>query len=232
MKTKKRILVFISLLLILTTVFVLWLSVDSKISAIEYMKFDKSERKSHAEERYNVFEKNPEDYTDVLITTEHRTINYIFEKLPEDCEIISVYHCFSYSGRVMTGAYLDCKSKGKNEIQSAYYDEIHQLVVGAIHNTKKRLREINEQILEDYSGELPTSVIERSNDEEELIIDLETKLKYYEAQLNDLEQNNLQIYGVRIVMKNSDIEKLTCDPDVKLIEIMDFDNNDIITPLY
>jgi len=232
MKREKRFIVFASFLLILTTAFVLWLSVDSKISAMEYMKLNATERKSYAEERYNVFEKNPKDYNDVLITTKHKRINYIFDKLPEDCEIISVYHCFTYNGRTMTGAYFDCKSKGKNEIQSAYYDEIHQLVLGAIDNNKKRLREINGQFLEDYSDDLPISVVERSNDEEELLRDLESKLKYYEAQLNDLEENNLQIYGLRIVAKNIDLEKLTHDPDVKIIEIMNFDNNDIVTPLY
>ena len=232
MKTKKRIVVLISLILILLTVFVLWVRFDSKISALEYMELDATTRRSYAEKRYNVFEKNLDNYSDVLITTEHKRISCILEKLPEDCKIIRVFHCFSCNGRVMTGGYLDCKSKGKNEIQSSYYDEIHQLLVGAIDNTKKRLREIDGQILEDYSGELPTSDVERSNDEEELLIDLESKLKYYEAQLNDLEENNLQIYGIRIVMKNSDIEKLTHDPDVKLIEIMDFDNNDIVTPLY
>ena len=80
MKVEKRIIVLTSLLLVLTTAFVLWLSVDSKVSAMEYIQFSSTERKSYAEERYNVFEKNPEDYNDVLITTEHKRINYIFDK--------------------------------------------------------------------------------------------------------------------------------------------------------
>ena len=66
---------------------------------------------------------------------------------------------------------------------------------------------------------------------DEAIASAKNNLDQFKQQKETMDNGKFYIYGLRLVMTGSEIEKLQQAKNVTLVEILDFDNNDIITPL-
>lgn len=46
-----------------------------------------------------------------------------------------------------------------------------------------------------------------------------------------MENGDFFIYGIRLVMTGAEVEELLSSDIVALVEVLDFDNNDLVTPI-
>lgn len=233
----RRIITKLSLLivciLVLTTIIIN--NITTPISAIEYIKNTALQRKEIAESKYNEFKKNENQSTEVLISLSNIELNNLKDILPIDCEIVSIFHFYRYGDMIVSGSYIDCKGKSMTQIQSAYYYEIYNLVDGNLNHLKHELNSYYDQYMLDYSiaeADFNFDIVKENHEKEISIEELTRKIEFYSEQLESIKSGEFSIYGIRIIAKNSDILNIINNKHVSIIEKLEFDNNNIITPIF
>ena len=200
----------------------------SKASAAEYMAQTASERITSASSAYAYFTANPNQTTEVLVSLDSLESANLASLLPSDCEIVSLFHEFTYGGTSVYGGYRNCAQKTLPQIQRTYFDEIYGLVEATIVDLEKRISDYNEQLLLDYGG--AASIDSVANQDVEMF-ELKEKLDFYKAQKQSMDSNSFILTGIRIIAENNSLVEMLSSSEIIAIEILNFDNNDLITPI-
>ena len=253
MKKKSTILIAtiviaITLAVALTTI--LW---PVEASATGYMKRSITDRISYEQSRYSEFAANPKKEYEVLISFKEVPYTRIATLLAEEDHIISAFHCFYAEGNRAYGGYTECENKRGDEVIHDYYASVYNLVVGQIENYDNLIFELKKSYqVPDFSlntqhkdeGEkffgkkIDTSQITIEEPIKDADVTLEDELieaeqSYFQfvAQKKAMDNGDFHVYGIRIVMTGEAIEEMLAYDLVELIEILDFDNNNVISPL-
>lgn len=228
-------------------------------NALEYMKNSPEQRIQMANERIENIKNTPNQKSEVMISLMKGTLfKDVANLLPKDCKIISEFHSFTSSVKTVYGGYYDCTNKSIEDIQTDYYKEIHALVVNGIKEQKKILDEIESRL--NINQEYPKlSNIQKNNvsfDEDAIAKEIKPEtiavpentlpnydevlmeykaakeqLTHLQEQKEDMEAGKFFITGIRVKAKNSDLYALAKSGKVLAVEILNYDNNNIITPI-
>ena len=230
-------------------------------SAAEYMQLSKESRMEYAQERYAEFAANPDKKYEILISFNEVPYTEIATLLSGQSNIISAFHCFEANGECAMGGYTECEGKLAEQVIEDYYASIYNLVVGQIESYDDYVRELKKSFgadtdfsadidanksedadankLEGANGKVvDTSPIEVSEESkkptttlEDALKDAEHSLAQFLLQKEAMDNGNFHIYGIRIVMTGAEIDALLSSNTVALVEILNFDNNSLITPI-
>lgn len=230
-------------------------------SAAEYMQLSKESRVAYAQERYALFTSNPDKKYEIMISFNEVPYTEIAALISDQSTVISAFHCFEANGQCAVGGYTECEGKTAERVISDYYTSIYNLVVGQIESYDDYVRELKKSFgvdsdfsasegansskdtgankLEGTNGKVvDTSPIEingknkKSNTTlEDVLKDAELSLSQFVLQKEAMDKGNFHIYGMRVVMTGSEIDALLSSNTVALVEILNFDNNSLITPI-
>jgi len=223
------------------------------VSAAEYVRFDKETRVKFAQERYCEFSSNPEKKYEVLVSFKNVPYKEISSLMAGEDNIISAFHCFEANGECAVGGYTECEGKNAERVVEDYYASIYNLISGQIESYDGFVAGLRKSfgfddgfaeekqaydLPDTFGKEIDTSpiIIEDSQKEpdmtiEEALQDASHSLAQFVLQKEAMDNGDFYIYGMRLVMTGSEIEKLLSNDIVTLVEILDFDNNSIITPI-
>ncbi len=227
-------------------------------SAAEHMQLSKESRVEYAQERYSQFAANPDKAYEILISFNEVPYLEIAELLSGQSNIIAAFHCFEADGKCAVGGYNECEGKTAEKVIKDYFASIYNLVVGQIEGyddyvaALKKSFGVDDDFVADtnktndtYENDVgtsgkavDTSSIKISGDSKEEHTTLETALQDAERSLSQfvmqkesMENGNFYIYGIRISMTGAEIDALLSSKSVALVEILNFDNNNLITPI-
>jgi len=237
MKTKSRILLTVSFVAVIAIVVVMIClnAFAVPASATEYMKKTAVQRLEHAENRYAELRANPEGKTEVLISFKDVSLSELHALLPQNCDVSVVYHYYTNGTKTVTGAYLRGQGKSIKEIQAAYYSEIHNMLVSNIEACEEEIQNYYKLYMLDHSlteAQFNTMKIDPAwTNENETISELEERIEFQKEHLRQLKQGNFDLRGIRITASNADIVKMLESNNVLMVEILDFDNNNIVVPV-
>ncbi len=254
MKSRK-----VTLTIIITLIVIIIIGIAASIvsqrpaSAMEYMQLGRDERIKYAQERYSEFTKKEGQEFEVLVSFKYIPSDDICKLLSTQDNIISAFHCFDLNGECAIGSYTQCKGKDINKVVDDYYSSVYMLVDGQIDsyadyveslksshniNTDFEADERLNEVADTYGKLIDTSPIEVNDEQKKPDMTLEDELRDAEHLLNQfilqkesMENGCFYIYGIRLVMSGADVKALLSNDAVLLIEILDFDNNDLITPI-
>lgn len=199
------------------------------------MKNTAAQRQEYAENRYAELRANPEGKTEVLISFKDVNLSEIHTLLPQNCDVSVVYHYYTDGTKTVTGAYLKGRGKNIKEIQVAYYSEIHDMLVSNIEACEEEIQNYYNLYMLDYSLTEAEFNALRADPEwtsdNETISELEARLEFHKEHLNQVKQGNFDLRGIRITASNADIVKMLDSSKVLMVEILDFDDNDIVVPV-
>lgn len=251
-KKKQSLFVIVSILLVAAIACAVTLR-PLKTSAAEYMQLSKENRMKYAQDRYEEFAKNPDEEYEVLISFNNVSYKEIAEILSGQDNILSAFHCFEANGECAVGGYTECEGKNAETVIEDYYSSVYNLVVGHIESYDDFVDELkksyevdtnfvsSEKIVDSeevYGKENDTSpiVIDGEGKEpdmslEDALRDAEHSLAQFVLQKEAMDQGDFYIYGIRLVMTGAEIEELLSSDIVVLVEILDFDNNNLLTPI-
>ena len=222
-------------------------------SAAEYMQLSKENRKEYAQERYAEFAANPDKKYEILISFNEVPYTEIATLLSGQSNIISAFHSFEANGECAMGGYTECEGKLAEQVIEDYYASIYNLVVGQIESYDDFIEELRKayevdtdfvadeganELDDTYGKEVDTSPVEVSGEGKEPCMTLEDELLEAEYSLTQfilqkeaMENGDFFIYGIRLVMTGAEVEELLSSDIVALVEVLDFDNNDLVTPI-
>ena len=191
------------------------------------MQLSKENRFEYAQKRYEEFTNNPDTEFEVLISFKIARHTDIIALLSDQDNIISVFHCFRYRfGENAGDGYTECEGKDAKQVFENYYDNIYSSVVGQVEFYDEYIESLKESFGYDEEGNTePNIALETA------LNDAEKALAQYIMQKEAMELEGFHIYGVRLVMTGAEISELITSDAVALVEILDFDNNDLITPI-
>lgn len=183
-----------------------------KASAEEYMRLDVDTRIELAESKYSEFAKNPYRKYEVMISFRDIPYMEIPVLLAEQNSIISAFHYYEYEGERVYGGYTDCEGKSVERVISHYYDSVYAMISGNIEN---------------YN---PPKGIEGA-ELDEFLQSSEDNLRMLISQREAMDRGEFLVYGMRIVMSGRDIADILDSEYVLAVEILNFDNNNVIVPI-
>ncbi|MBR3845868.1 MAG: hypothetical protein IKM40_04790 [Clostridia bacterium] len=252
LKRKELLLIFIILVAIVAVVVGCTIHLPIA-SAAEYMKLSKASRIEYAKESYSEFSSNPDKEYEILISFNKANYKEIADLLSGQDNIISAFHCFEANGECAVGGYVECKGKTAEKVIEDYFSSIYNLVVGQIETYDdfvaelKKSYEVENGSISDnstndsydtYGKEVDTSPIEITGEGKEPCMTLEDELRDAEHSLEQfllqkeaMDNGDFYIYGIRLLMTGAEIEKILSDENVLLVEILNFDNNNLIVPI-
>jgi len=251
--------IFPLVLVLIIAVSIVFSFPKSKANALEYMKNSPEQRIQMSNERIENLKNAPNKKSEVMISLMKGTLfKDVANILPKDCEIISEFHSFTSSVKTVYGGYFDCTNKSIEDIQNDYYKEIYALVDNGIKEQETILNEI-ESRLSIIQENQESSNIQNNNvsyDEDaiakgikpetievpentqtnldEILMEYKAakeQLTHLQEQKENMEKGKFFITGIRVKAKNSDLYTLAKSGKVLAVEILDFDNNNIITPI-
>ncbi len=222
-------------------------------SAAEYMQLSKESRMEYAQDRYTEFAANPDKEYEILISFNEVPYKEIAALLSGQSNIIAAFHCFEANGECAIGGYTECEGKVAEKVIEDYYSSIYNLVVGQIESYDnfveelKKSYEVDTDFVADeganepddtYGKKIDTFPVEVNGKSKEPCMTLEDELRDAEHSLTQfvlqkeaMDNGDFYIYGIRLVMTGAEIEELLSSDNVALVEILDFDNNNLITPI-
>lgn len=223
-------------LIIIIIISIAFIFRNSRASTLEYMKNSPEQRILMANERIENIRNTPDKKSEAMISLMKETLyNDVAALLPENCEIISEFHSYTSSVKTVYGGYYDCANKSIEDIQTDYYDQIYGLVVNGIGEQEKMLDEIESRLVAVGIDPETEAVPENTpHDYDELLKEYKVAkehLIHLQEQKQDMEAGRFYITGIRVKAKNSDLYALAKSGKVLAVEILNFDNNDIITPV-
>lgn len=252
LKKKTPLFIIVSVVIIVAAVLVGTLR-PATASAAEYMQLSKESRMEYAQERYAEFAANPDKEYEILISFNEVPYKEIAALLSEQSNIISAFHCFEANGECAIGGYIDCEGKIAEEVIEDYYASVYNLVIGQIESYDDFIEELRKayevdtdfvadeganELDDTYGKEVDTSPVEVSGEGKEPCMTLEDELLEAEYSLTQfilqkeaMENGDFFIYGIRLVMTGAEVEELLSSDIVALVEVLDFDNNDLVTPI-
>lgn len=257
LKKKAPLFIFVSVVVIVAAVLA---GTFRPITASEYMQLSKESRVEYAQERYSQFAENPDKKYEILISFKEVPYAEIATLLSGQSNIISAFHCFEAGGECAVGGYTECEGKTAEQVIKDYYASIYNLVVGQIESYDDYVAALKESFGVDtdfvasgdankpndtFGRDVDTSgkdvdtssiKISRENKEENTTLetalqDAEHSLSQFVLQREAMDNGNFYIYGIRIVMSGAEIDALLSNKSVALVEILSFDNNNLITPI-
>ncbi len=234
-KNKKIIVSTITMItVIILIITVLSVNFAAPASAVEYMKNSAQQRLSIAELRYSDLSNNPSEKSEVLISLSNTTLDTVDALLPNGCEIIRVYHFFSDGNKTVTGAYNSCRNKNISDIQKSYFTEIYNMLLSNIEALEEEKQAMYNQYMLDFSISPNEFDPEDMNKDwvyqGESISEIAARIAFNTEHLERMESVGLDLRGIRIKATNADLLDMLENENVKMIEILDYDNNDIIVP--
>lgn len=252
LKRKELLLIFIILVAIVAVA--LGCTIHLPIaSAAEYMKLSKENRMECAKEHYSEFSANPNKEYEILISFNKTNYKEIAELLSGQDNIISAFHCFETEDDCAVGGYVDCKGKTAEKVIDDYFSSIYNLVVGQIESYDdliaelKKLYEVDNSFATGVSVSIPDETYGKKVDTSSIKItgkgkepcmtledelrDAEHSLKQFLLQKEAMDNGDFYIYGIRLIATGAEIEKLLSDNNVSLVEILNFDNNNLLVPI-
>ena len=170
-------------------------------SASEYMEMSDDARVMYAQKQYKTILANSQSQ-EILVTFNEATVKEILQILPSDTQTVSVFHYFHADGETVNGAYTNCANKTVEQILKDYFNVIYNMVVGQLESY-------------DASGKDTDSQNYRM------------LLRQKEA----MENGQFCISGIRIVATAEQVKTILNNEKVFLVEALNFDNNNIISPL-
>lgn len=226
LKKKIPLFIFVSVIAILSITLVSTLRPIS-VSAAEYMRLSKESRVECAQNRYAVFAANPNKKYEVLISFVEVPYTEIATLLYGQSKVISAFHCFEANGECAIGSYTECEGKAAEQVIEDYYANIHNLVVGQIESYDDYVEALKKSYGVDTNEESNEPIIALEN----ALRDAELSLAQFVLQKEAMDNGDFYIYGIRLVMTGAEIEELLSSNIVVLVEILDFDNNNLLTPI-
>lgn len=222
-------------------------------SAAEYMQLSKESRMEYAQDRYTEFAANPDKEYEILISFNEVPYKEIAALLSGQSNIIAAFHCFEANGECVMGGYTECEGKTAEQVIADYYANIYNLVAGQIESYDDYVRELKKSFGEDpeFSADMHTNQVEEEDANnlegangkvvdtspieistlEDVLKDAELSLAQFVLQKEAMDNGDFYIYGIRMVMTGAEIDTLLSSDNVALVEILDFDNNNLITPI-
>ena len=197
------------------------------VSAAEYMRLSKESRVEYAQDRYAVFAANPNKKYEILISFNEVPYTEIAALLSGQSKVISAFHCFDANGECAMGNYTECEGKAAEQVIEDYYANIHNLVVGQIESYDDYVEALRKSygVDTDEESKEPNMALENA------LRDAERLHAQFVLQKEAMDNGDFYIYGIRIVMTGAEIETLLSSNTVALVEILNFDNNSLITPI-
>ena len=195
-------------------------------NASKYMQLSKESRIEYAQKRYEEFTNHPDKEFEVLISFKMTWYSDIIALLSNQGNMITAFYCFERFGEYAGGGYTECEGKDAKQVFENYYDNIYNSVVGQVEFYDEYIESLKESF--EYDEEVstgPNIALETA------LNDAEQALAQYIAQKEAMEHGGFHIYGVRLVMTGAEIESILRSDLVGLVEILDFDNNDLLTPI-
>lgn len=251
-KKKVPLFIFVSIVAIIAVVLVGTLR-PVTASAAKYMQLSKESRVEYAQARYAQFAANPDKEYEILISFNEVPYTEIAALLSGQSNIISAFHCFEADGECAIGSYTECEGKVAAQVIEDYYSSIYNLVVGQIESYDNFVEELKKSYEVDtyfvadegatksddtYGKKIDTSPVEVNGKSKEPCMTLEDELRDAERSLTQfvlqkeaMDNGDFYIYGIRLVMTGAEIEELLSSNTVALVEILDFYNNNLLTPI-
>ena len=196
-----------------------------KASAADYMRLSEEDRVDYAQRNYPKFSENPDKKFEVLVSFRNVPYQELASLLDGQSNIISAFHCFEANGECAVGGYTECQGKAAQTVINDYYLSIYNLVVGQI--------ESHDDLVEKIKKSYETGDEAKASDVamEEELRDAERIYEQFVLQKEAMDNGEFHIYGMRLIMTGAEIEKLLYSDAVVLVEILEFDNNNILTPI-
>lgn len=259
-KTTKTIIIAVALVLTGAIIAAAIAIRGKNASAEEYMSLEDSEREEHARARYNEFSEHPDREFEILISFKDASTADIRALLAGEDEIISAFHCFVMPDDVFAGGYTECGGKTIDEVIDDYFASIYNLVTGQLadHDANVQLIIDSYAVGTEGDGEqgtepdydidthgkdvdmspLPDEELPEESGEDDLAAALAEDLAYEEKlfqqltlQKQSMDNGEFTITGIRLVMTGSEITELLNSSKVGLVEILDFANNNVLSPI-
>lgn len=179
-----------------------------------YLMSDANRREA-AMQRYSTFSSDPTAETEVLISFDDVTSSDVLAILPSNVEVIACFHYYDSGSGVVGGGYFGCEGKTVEQVLSDYYQSIYDMTYNAVVRASSRVAALDRKISNLQSvGADVSGLVEQFNSEiQQIQID--------QAQLEEMEQGNFMISGIRIKAANSALNSLTGLSSVYSIEIID-----------
>lgn len=196
-----------------------------KASAADYMRLSEEDRVDYAQRNYLKFSESPDKKFEVLVSFRDVSCQELASLLDGQSNIISAFHCFEVNGECAVGGYTECQGKVAQTVINDYYLSIYNLVVGQI--------ESHDDLVEKIKKSYETGDEAKASDVamEEELRDEERIYEQFVLQKEAMDNGEFHIYGMRLIMTGAEIEKLLYSDAVVLVEILEFDNNNILTPI-
>ena len=195
-------------------------------NASKYMQLSKGSRIEYAQKRYEEFTNHPDKEFEVLISFREVPYTEISALLAGQGNIISAFHCFEANGECAIGGYTECEGKSAEKVIEDYYENIYNLVTGQVEGYDDYIEGLKKSYGSDEEANTePNIALETA------LIDAEHSLKQFVLQKEAMDRGEFYIYGIRLVMTGAEIDKLIASDVVALVEILDFDNNNLLTPI-
>ena len=226
LKKKVPLFIFVSVIAILLITLACTLRPVS-VSAAEYMGLSKESRVEYAQDRYGVFAANPNKKYEILISFNEVPYAEIATLLSGQSKVISAFHCFEANGECAMGSYTECEGKAAEQVIEDYYANIHNLVAGQIESYDDYVEALKKSFGVDTNEESKEPNIALEN----ALRDAERSHAQFLLQKEAMDNGDFCIYGIRIVMTGTEIDALLSSDTVALVEILNFDNNSLITPI-
>lgn len=224
---KKNVTFYVLISLVAIATIVLACSVfPLNAKAADYMRLSKENRIEYAQKRYEEFTNNPDKKFEVLISLKEVPYTEISALLSGQGDIISAFHCFEANGECAVGGYTECEGKNAEKVIEDYYANIYNLVAGQVEGYDDYIESLKQSYgYDEEASKEPNIALETA------LKDAEHSLAQFVLQKEAMDRGEFYIYGVRLVMTGAEIDKLIASDVVALVEILDFDNDDLLTPI-
>ncbi|MBQ2758202.1 MAG: hypothetical protein IKJ88_08310 [Clostridia bacterium] len=222
---KRKCFVVVIVLFMAVTALVWKISETQKVSAREYMKFNISDRLAYAENRYNEFAELPEKEFTVMLSFNDDVSLEEYANL----DIIASYHnLVTESGRQSSGCYINNSQMKSNKIIKAHKEELYDVICSNLSELENKRENLQAELdsLKTYSKESDDFC-----EFYETIEKLQNQIDKLKEDKKALREDKLQISGMKVKGSGAEMLNLIAEDFVYVVEILDFDNNNIITPI-
>lgn len=225
---KKKVLQYLTCFVILILSFC-FISSPSKVSAKQYMELDSNERIKYATEQYAEFYKKPEEQFTAIVNFNDISIDSLEELFSENSEILVSYHCIITSnGNVFTGCYDNVERIKAKNVLIAHRDAINSFT----NATLLKLEEKYATLMSDGANEKYLKKESDANSEYYQVLQkLNQTINKTKEKQKALLDGKFRISGVKFKATGKEFLKIIDNNAVRLVELLEFDNNNIITPI-
>lgn len=191
---------------------------DKQVTASELKTMSMEGRVKLAEKNLKNFKNGGEEEVVINISFDNPlNIDDVFSLINEfNGETQSIGHVVTGEGNHIVGEFVDCKGKSHEDIKREYISQLSEMVDVQMENVDYRLKDIDKETNEDKDAQLKS------------LLDLKNKNDKLKA---DLDKGIVYIYGANVKVKWSAINSLKNKSSIKLIEILNCEDAEEVTPM-